>query len=182
MKAPTGMHGRRTGWEDKNSEWESYDASQKQAAADMSATAIRLRGQADSLGVGATTAKGYSAAQLISMADNLDASIIALNDDGSLGFFVHAVNAAEIHPNFAQAEIGGKSVYFATDHPDYGGNRMNFFVGHEALHNAGLRDQKMGGDYAYRFGRTDFQRRSFKNLPHHRRHINPDHIMSEVYR
>jgi RHS repeat-associated core domain len=179
MKDPSGMYGRGSGWSDKA--WKKFDAAQKQVASDMSRSANAMREEAAGLEDGATSADGYSASELNSMADNLDAGAAALNDDGSDGYVADAVSTNDIGRNFGSAVSGGKTIKVATDHTAFGNNQMTqWMAGHESLHSAGLSHPKYMGFVPYRFGNFG-QRMSFKRLPRGKRHTNPDHVMSRVY-
>lgn len=56
----------------------------------MAETASELRKEAGELGEGDVNSDGYSASDLNSMADSLDAGATALNDDGSGGYVANA--------------------------------------------------------------------------------------------
>lgn len=176
---PTGTYGRGDDWSDED--WEKFDTAQKQAAADMTEAAADLRNEAGQLGEGEVNGDGYSANELNSMAEVLDAGAKALNDDGSGGYLAHAGDASDTDGAFAIADVGGTSMTVnvgdsAFQNPFY----AKWMAGHESLHNAGLSDQKRVGFTAYRFG--DFaQKRAFNKLPKSLRHKNPDHVMSQVY-
>jgi hypothetical protein len=176
---PTGMYGRGAGWSDDD--WEKFDAAQQQAASDMSSSSYQLREIAGGLADGATTGDGYSASELVSMADSLDAGAAALNDDGSGGFTANAVSTSDLNGNFGSGEIGGKNISVATDHAAFGNNQeTQWMAGHESLHNAGLKHPAYMSFVPYRFGSFG-QRQSFKKLPANRRAQNPDHVISTVY-
>ncbi len=178
MVDPTGTHGRGSGWSDKD--WKKFDAAQKKAASDMSSTASSMRDEAAGLKDGATNGDGYSASELTSMADKLNAGAAALNDDGSNGYIANAVDPFS-NGDFGRGEVNGKNITIDTEHAVFGsGQRFQFGIGHESLHNAGLDDQVHNGITAYRYSRMG--KYSFKGLSKGKRHINPDHVMSQVYR
>jgi hypothetical protein len=180
---PSGMYGKGKGWSDKD--WKKFDAAQKKAASDMSATASSIRKEASGLESGATSKDGYSASELTSMANDLDAGAAALNDDGSNGYFANAVSVDDIGGARANAVLGGQTVNIATDDKSFGNNyHTRWMAGHEALHNVGLDHPEYMGHIPYRHG-TKHQNRSYKNLGKHaphKRYKNPDHVMSQVYR
>jgi RHS repeat-associated protein len=179
MTDPTGMYGKGKGWKDED--WKRFDAAQKQAASDMSASASSMREQAAELKDGATNSDGYSASELNSMANDLDAGAAKLNDDGSGGHMANAVSTSDINGDFASAVVGGTTINVATDHHAFGSNQnTKWMAGHESLHNVGLTHPKYMGNIPYKFGSFG-QRMSFKNLPIDRRYKNPDHVMSGVY-
>jgi hypothetical protein len=176
---PDGEYGRGVGWTDE--QWEKFDAAQQQAAQDMSNASKSLKSIAAGLGEGETTADGYSASQVTSMAESLDAGATALSDTGSGGYIANATTTSEIGGSFGNGDIGGKAITVATDHQSFGNNfATRWMAGHESLHNAGLTDQKTVAT-AYRFGSTNMQKMSFKRLPKKKHHKNPDHVMSQVY-
>jgi hypothetical protein len=166
MTDPTGMYGRGNGWSDED--WEKFDAAQQQAASDMSSTASAMRDQAAGLKDGATSADGYSASDLNSMADNLDAGVAALNDDGSGGHWANAGNSTDTGGDFAQMDkVGGKILTMDVTNSQFGGPRMSFAAGHESLHSAGLDDQRdFTGTYkAYRYGTNPMNGVAYRGLP-----------------
>nr|WP_136252604.1 hypothetical protein [Ningiella ruwaisensis] len=180
MNDPTGMYGRGSGWSDKD--WEKFDKAQKQAASDMSSAASSMREDAAGLKDGATSADGYSASELNSMADKLDAGAAALNDDGSDGYTAHAVTNFDNPLKYGEA-TGSKTITIATEHPDFTNSdtsRLRWNAGHESLHNAGMSHPKWRGFVPYRYGIFG-QRKSFEDLPQDRRSSNPDHLLKRVY-
>ncbi|WP_052481293.1 RHS repeat domain-containing protein [Gilvimarinus agarilyticus] len=179
MTDPTGMYGKGNGWSDKD--WKKFDAAQKEAAANMTTAAGDLKSEAGQLGEGEVSGDGYSASELNSMADTLDAGAKALNDDGSGGYFAHSGNSSDTDGYFAAAEVGGTSMTVDVGNASFQDHSsVRWMAGHESLHNAGLEDQKRVGYTAYRFGNFG-QKRAFKKLSKSLRHKNPDHVMSEVY-
>ncbi len=180
MVDPTGMYGQGSGWSDED--WKKFDAAQKEVAADMSKAAGDLRNEAGGLGEGEVNGDGYSASQLTSVADSLEAGAAALNDDGSGGYLAHAGDSSDTGGMFATAGIGGKSMTVNVgDAAFQSHSNVRWMAGHESLHNAGLSDQ-VGptGETAYRFG-SGQQVITFKRLRKSKRPKNPDHIMSLVY-
>nr|WP_158217344.1 RHS repeat-associated core domain-containing protein [Microbulbifer agarilyticus] len=179
MVDPTGMYGKGNGWSDEA--WEKFDAAQKKAASAMSETASKLRSEAGGLGDGEVNGDGYSASDLNSMADSLDAGAKALNDDGSGGYVAHAGKTTG--GRFAEAVVGGKTMTIDTNHSRFGDgtNATAWAAGHESLHSAGLDDQKFVGNIAYRFSRNFAEKRAFQKLSKEKRVVNPDHVMSTVW-
>ncbi len=181
MTDPTGMYGRGNGWSDED--WEKFDAAQQQAASDMSSTASSMRDQAAGLKDGATSADGYSASEINSMADNLDAGATALNDDGSGGYTANAVSSFDDPNQYGEGALGGRTTTMATEHHDFTNSntsRLQWNVGHESLHNAGMSHPKWRGFVPYRYGSFG-QAKSFEALPQSRRASNPDHVLKRVY-
>ncbi|MEG3768902.1 RHS repeat-associated core domain-containing protein, partial [Alteromonas sp. 14N.309.X.WAT.G.H12] len=183
MTDPTGMYGRGKGWSDED--WKKFDAAQQQAASDMSSAASSMRDEAAGLKDGAASADGYSASQLNSMADNLDAGVAALNDGGSGGHWANAGNSTDTGGDFAQInKVGGKILTMDVTNSQFGGPRMSFAAGHESLHSAGLNDQlDFSGNFkAYRYGKDSKNRTAYFGLPTSKKVVNPDHHMCRVYK
>jgi hypothetical protein len=183
MTDPTGMYGRGKGWSDED--WEKFDASQQQASSDMTSAASSMRDEAAGLKDGATSADGYSASQLNSMADNLAAGVAALNDDGSGGHWANAGNSTDTKGDFAMMDkVGGKILTMDVTNSQFGGPRMSFAAGHESLHSAGLDDQLdiTGSFKAYRYGTDSRSRTTYLGLSTRKKVVNHDHHMCMVYK
>ena len=178
---PTGMYGRGKGWSDED--WDKFDKAQQQVANDMSSTASLMREEAANLNDGAASADGYSASELNSMADYLDAAVAALHDDGSRGYTANAVSSFDSPHQYGKGEIGAKSITMATEHyrfTDTNTTRLQWNIGHESLHNAGMADPKWKGFKPYRFGSFG-QIKSFEGLPQSLRPRSPDYVLLRVY-
>ncbi|MGB5486366.1 MAG: hypothetical protein WBN06_03165, partial [Lysobacterales bacterium] len=178
---PTGTYGRLKGWKDKD--WKKFDTAQKEAAADMSEEAGNLRRSAEQLADGDVDSEGYSASELNSMADRLDAGVSALMDDGSNGYWAKSGDSNDTGGDFGSAPVGGKSVTVNVTHPGFSSqSSTRWMAGHESLHSAGLEDQYgFNGYRAYKIGLLEQERLAFRRLMKSRRFKNPDHIMSRVY-
>ncbi len=180
MVDPTGMYGKGSGWSDED--WKKFDSAQKQAASDMSGRAASMREEASGMKEGATNSDGYSASELNSMADKLDAGAAALNDDGSGGYIANAGPTSQGGAAEISDGVGGKIMLVDTSSAGFS-DRTIWLVGHESLHSAGLDDQvDMMGNKAYRHSGKRKQKNAFKYLMQNKRYLNPDHIMSQVYK
>lgn len=178
---PDGMYARGSGWKDED--WNKFDAAQKQTASDMSKTATSLRNEATGLKEGQTNANGYSASELNSMAGRLEQAATALNDNGSKGYFANAVSSFDNPHQYGDAVFGGKIITMSTEHysfQDSNPARLQWNIGHEALHNAGMAHPIFQGSTPYRYG-DFFQQKSFENLPANLRSTNPDYVLKQVY-
>ena len=178
---PSGLYGRGSGWSDKD--WNKYDKAQKKVASDMSTAASGLRESAASLKDGETNSGGYSSGEMISMADKLDAGAAALNDDGSGGYIANAVSSFDNPNKYGEGAVNGKTITMATEHQNFTDtdtSKLQWNVGHESLHNAGMTHPAYMGNTPYRYGNIG-QRMSFKHLPVNKRFTNLDYTLSQVY-
>lgn len=113
----------------------------------------------------------------------------ALKSDGSDGYMANAVDQKEYEKRGSKdgaayvaknsstmvVNLDNKAAWAA-------GNTMaKHVIGHESLHSAGLNDYKEGKVRAYKFGEKA-DRDLFKKIADQpESHLNPDHIMDEVY-
>ncbi|MFC4653750.1 RHS repeat domain-containing protein [Rheinheimera marina] len=182
MVDPQGTYGRGKGW--SNESWKKFDKAQKQLSKDMKNVSSKLKDMASNLKDGETTEDGYSASQLNSMASSLDKATKALDSTGtkaSGGFMAYATTANQSGweaRKFGEAPIGGSWMSVNTEHSQFGGGHFKFMIGHEALHNAGLRHSN--DRPPYRYG-SPLENMRYKAIDIGNRHENPDYVMSEVY-
>ncbi|MBP6014640.1 MAG: RHS repeat-associated core domain-containing protein [Alphaproteobacteria bacterium] len=186
---PSGNYGRGSGWGDKD--WEKFNKAQKQAAMDMRATARDLRDRSRS------TKMLSEKARLKGMADGLDKGAGMLENDGSDGVTkANAEDGATWAANgnspaeAASAAVGGTTITINTGHKVWTSGDtplLQWIVGHESLHSAGLHDQRWrvenggNGRLAYRNGDKS-ERRAFRGISGTpQAEQNPDHLMERVY-
>nr|WP_136252607.1 RHS repeat-associated core domain-containing protein [Ningiella ruwaisensis] len=180
MNDPTGMYGRGKGWSDED--WKKFDAAQQQLSKDMSNASASLKKAASTLAEGELTSDGYSSSELNSMASKLDSAVTALNDDGANGYKAHAVSSFSDSNQYGYAP-DSKTIVMATQHHDFtksNTSKLQWNIGHESLHNAGLYHPKYQDQTPYKYGNV-YQRGAFRNLPKDLRATNPDYVMSQVY-
>lgn len=178
---PDGRYGRGTGWSDKD--WNKFDRAQQQAAGQLEKAADRInqalgtgegmksvtRAFEKSFGEGSATPENMA-----KVASTLSGMAGALRDNGSAGFVANVDRSLD---TLGAAVRGTREILINPSNERFGsGSILKHAVGHESAHSVGMRDQRMNGVTAYKYGSMD-QKRSFRELPSDQRLINPDHLM-----
>ena len=99
------------------------------------------------------------------------------------GYVANAVSSFDNPNKYGEGAAGGKTITMATEHhnfTDSNTSKLQWNIGHESLHNAGMIHPAYTGHVPYRYG-SPFQRMSFGNLPVNKRFTNPDHVLKQVY-
>lgn len=196
---PTGTYGRGSGFTDQ--QWRRFDRAQQRAADRAERAAGKLERAAGEVAAGgelsgaarstirsferATGGEG-TAENLSAAATTFRGTATALRDDGSQGYMASGATSAQLaaanhSPNaMAYAAVGGRTVTVNVEHPMYtDASRLRWTMGHEPMHNVGLRDQKLNGLTAYRYGSPE-QNQAWRNLPDvdpTRAMVNPDNLL-----
>ena len=192
-KDPTGTYGMGTGWEGHDKEWKKFDAAQRATAKDMEKTAGKLDAKAARL-----DAKGKPGGDgLRQRAGSLREGAAALRSDGSDGKVANAMDAKQyqsmggsptgaamvqnVNPNVMNVNLGNPELFASTS--NMGISQIQWTVGHESLHTAGLNDQRgPNGALAYRWSGDPNEKAAFNALTGTPlSNINPDHLMSDVF-
>lgn len=179
---PSGLHGRGTGFTDK--EWERYSRAQAQAATRMEATVRRINaamvsGGRDLAREAARFERRFGSgagteANMRAVADNLSRMASALRDDGTNGYWAQGRDASSFRdPDvLATADTPGNTIRVNTDHAAVSGDRNVTFdtsdvlirgIVHEVGHNIGLRHGIVNGQISYRF-ENPADRRAYRQL------------------
>ncbi len=183
---PTGMYGKGDGWSDE--QWKKFDSLQKKVAKDMDKRATKLDGKA-----AGWEAKGKDASGLRQDAANLRAGAGALRSNGSDGKMAHALSkdayqaaggssngAARVDPaNRDTMQVNAGNPVWSTKANNT--PQLQWIVGHESLHTAGMGHALVDGVKAYYMG-DDLEQDAFDSVtgtPD--AHRNPDHLMKQVY-
>ena len=203
---PDGRYGRGEGWSD--SEWKRFQRAQERMAKQIDAAASKLN-QALTTGEGkaemqAAFEKSFGAGSatpdnMQKVASALTSISSALKDNGSAGYtadlisesiMAEKLNTGDASKALAAAPVNGKQMYVNRDHANFSSRDrkqqeanngiLASTIGHEAGHNIGLYDQKIGDTKAYYDGDAATQK-AFRDLPSGQRLENPDHLMRFTY-
>lgn len=196
---PTGTYGRGSGFDDN--QWRRFDRAQQRAADRAERAAGRLERAAGEVAAGGklsgaarSTIRAFERATGgTGTADNLNAAATtfrgtatALRDDGSQGYMATGNTAAQFvaaghsADALAYARVGGTTVNVNVEHQSFNNaSQLRWAMGHEPMHNVGVRDQQLNGVTAYRFG-SPAQNQAWQDLPSAdpaRAMVNPDNLL-----
>ncbi len=177
---PDGRYARGSGF--TNKEWNRFNRAQRRSAKSMDNAARKISRALETgkrikrvtkafervFGKGNGTAENMTAvaSSLTSMAD-------VLKDDGTNGFTASGQSQSDMTALLgrdatdvlAAGEVGGNNIYVNTGHASFTDSaELGRSTGHESAHNVGMRDQRVNGVTAYKYG-TDAQRAAFGSLP-----------------
>jgi RHS repeat-associated protein len=196
LNDPGGTYGRGNGFTDK--QWEQFDRTQERVAGRLESRADRL---ADAIAAGGKSfadaaekfedvyGKGSGTLENMSkVASDLREVAGALRDDGSGGYIATGMSSQEFaaagyDPDAAaRGAINGTTIMINYDHPSFNdADRLEWIVGHESGHNAGLVHPKVGNVTPYVLGATPRQLQTYRSLTPAQRLRNPDRMMRYGY-